>query len=335
MQRHAWLFLVSALVCLASSAVRAHHSSSAFNREEVIAFEGTVTRLDWTHPHVYLVIEDMDGIEWLIETGALPVMMRSGWTRDSFAPGDAVIVRANPDRDRSENHGLLLSIAHPGGDQFASMTLTLRRAVLDSDASTSDLAGVWHGDPALTAVFMSALASHPLTEQGSAAQAQYQESMDPTAECIPWPSPFVVAANGLYLSEVELNDNTIVFRNEFYNTERVVYTDGREHPENAERTIQGHSIGWWENEALVVDTRFFADHRSPVPITGIPSGEQKHVVERYTLSDDGKEVFIEIFLEDPEYLAEPITANLTWKYSPHLEMLGAECELEIARRYIQ
>ena len=46
----------------------------------------------------------------------------------------------------------------------------------------------------------------------------------------------------------------------------------------------GHSIGTLEGNVLIVDTRNFEDHRSPYQ-TGVPSGAQKHVVERYEETD--------------------------------------------------
>jgi hypothetical protein len=108
------------------------------------------------------------------------------------------------------------------------------------------------------------------------------------------------------------------------------------HPGDGERTLQGHSIGWWEGETLVVDTVDFADHRSPYGSgTGIPSGAEKHVVERYRLSDDGTHALVDIVLEDPEYLAEPVTAQFVWRYSPHFEMLQLGCDREIAMRSTQ
>ena len=125
----------------------------------------------------------------------------------------------------------------------------------------------------------------------------------------------------------------MTFRNEFYGTERTIYMDGRAHPDDGERTLQGHSIGSWEGETLVVDTVNFADHRSPYGSgTGIPVGAGKHVVERYRLSADGAQAFIDIVLEDPEYLAVPVTATFVWRYSPHFEMLELDCDREVAMR---
>ena len=180
---------------------------------------------------------------------------------------------------------------------------------------------------------LGALAGHPLTEKGAAAKAAYDETITPAANCIAFPSPLVVALTALYLGEFELQDDVIIFRSEFFNAERTIYLDGRRHPENGERTIQGHSIGEWEDDTLVVDTTLFSEHRSPYGI-GIPSGTQKHVIERYTLSDDGTQLLVDIALEDPEYLAEPFSGSLALNYSPHLEMLSIECDPEVARRFI-
>ncbi len=61
----------------------------------------------------------------------------------------------------------------------------------------------------------------------------------------------------------------------------------------------------------------------------------RHVIERYTLDDDGRRVSIEFTLEDPEYLTEPFTGELALHYSPHLEMIGIDCDPEIATRFRQ
>ena len=78
-----------------------------------------------------------------------------------------------------------------------------------------------------------------------------------------------------------MQDDIIYIRSEYFDEERTVYMDGRSHPDSSQRFDRGHSIGRWEGDTLVVDTANFADHRSPYQI-GVPSGAQKHVVERYT-----------------------------------------------------
>ena len=67
-----------------------------------------------------------------------------------------------------------------------------------------------------------------------------------------------------------------------------------------------------------MDTTLFADHRSPYQ-TGVPSGAQKHVVERYRLIENGTRMIAEFMLEDPEFLAEPLTNAREKIYSPQME----------------
>jgi hypothetical protein len=41
---------------------------------------------------------------------------------------------------------------------------------------------------------------------------------------------------------------------------RVVRLDLKEHPSAIEPTLQGHSIGWWDGDTLVIDTIGFTPH---------------------------------------------------------------------------
>jgi hypothetical protein len=136
----------------------------------------------------------------------------------------------------------------------------------------------------------------------------------------------------LFVNEIQLGDETILIRSEFFDSDRTIYMDGRAHPGNEARTLQGHSIGRWEDGVLVVDTVQFEDLRSGNG-GGVPSGARKHVVERYALSDDGTHVVIDIFLEDPEYLAEPFTATLEWNYAPEFELYRYDCDPETSSRF--
>ncbi len=147
------------------------------------------------------------------------------------------------------------------------------------------------------------------------------------------PTPVAgIATAVLYVSEIELGEDTVLLRSEYYDTERRIFMDGHGHPEDGERTNHGHSIGWWEDDVLVVDTRNFTDHRSPYQ-NGLPSGPEKHVVERYDLSEDGSSLMVEIFLEDPEYLADTVVGTLEWKYTPDAEMFRYNCLTEVSSQF--
>jgi hypothetical protein len=57
-------------------------------------------------------------------------------------------------------------------------------------------------------------------------------------------------------------------------------------------------------------------------------------VERYRLSDDGARLIVEFMLEDPEYLAEPLTHSRELLYSPELEISSFGCDPETTRRFV-
>ena len=176
-----------------------------------------------------------------------------------------------------------------------------------------------------------------LTVKGAAAQAAYDELSDenPESRCIGRPTPATIVTSWLFALQIEMNEDeeTIMIRSEFFDEERTVYMDGRAHPENNARFASGHSIGRWDEDTLVVDTANFTDHRSPYQ-TGVPSGAQKHVVERYRLTEDGTRIVVEFILEDPEYIAEPLTHARELIYSPRIELSRYDCDPEASRRVV-
>ena len=84
---------------------------------------------------------------------------------------------------------------------------------------------------------------------------------------------------------------------------------------------------------LVIDTRNFADNRSPYQ-NGIPSGAQKHVVERYRLHPDGTRMTVEFTLEDPEYIVGSMIHSRELVYSPHIEMTPFDCDPEATQGFL-
>jgi hypothetical protein len=251
-------------LCLSAEA---HHSRAGFDVDSITAFQGRVTNFNWSNPHVYIEVEAVDdsGAEatWVIETDAIPILLRSGWTPQSVSVGDPVLVRANPGKEGNEQHGLLVSLAKDDG------TILLPRAHFERDlaparatARAESLAGVWELPFGETGDFMTRWATHPLTPAGLAGFESFTPADRPSGKCIPNPTPQFMAMP--FLNEIELLDDRVIMRSEFLDAERVIYLDGREHPADGPRTNQGHSIGRWEDDVLVVDTTLFADHRAPI-----------------------------------------------------------------------
>jgi hypothetical protein len=326
-----YLFAIAAVGL--GSAARGHHSEAGFNVDSVVAFQGTVTAVAWRNPHVYFSVETTAAsgqtVEWEVETGGVPLLERSGWHRGSLQRGDRVTVRGHPARDPARPYALLLSLEKTDGT-------VLQQIVTNSDpaGAAASLAGVWKGDLSDLGDLASGFRSMPLTAAGIAAQQTFDANTEhPAARCIAYPTPALIVGSGFWLSRIELREDVVTIRNEWFDAERNIHLDGRGHPENGARTIQGHSIGWWEGATLVVDTAQFADHRSPYQ-TGVPSGSQKHVVERFTLSEDGTRIQVEFTLEDPQYLAEPFSGTVDWVYRPDLEFFEFDCDPAVSSQYV-
>jgi hypothetical protein len=90
---------------------------------------------------------------------------------------------------------------------------------------------------------------------------------------------------------------------------RVVYMDGRKHPEDLIPTWTGHSIGRWEGDTLVVDAVGFND-KWWFDRRGTPHTEQLHVIERYTRLNYGQ-IRNNATLEDPGAFSRPVDLTFT------------------------
>ena len=77
--------------------VTAHHAFAAeFDADSPVEFSGTVTKVEWINPHVWIHVDvtrdngTMEG--WAFEAGTPYVLFRRGFTRDSLLPGTDVRV---------------------------------------------------------------------------------------------------------------------------------------------------------------------------------------------------------------------------------------------------
>jgi hypothetical protein len=200
-----------------------------------------------------------------------------------------------------------------------------------SASAAEGLAGVWLPRGEGFAEFARQTNSNEwsLTPSAERQRDAYDGVSTPQVDCVPVSAPAIMLQP--VHTEISVSGDRILIRRDWMDVERVVYMDGRGHPENGERTVQGHTIGRWDDEVLVMDTALFKEH-----ILGtnakIPSGLRKHLVERLFLSADRKSLNYEFTLDDPEYLLEPVTGNASWDFRPDLKPSGLPCNLDAARR---
>jgi hypothetical protein len=101
---------------------------------------------------------------------------------------------------------------------------------------------------------------------------------------------------------------------EVQSSARHIYLDGREHPdpEEFDSTSNGHSIGRWDGDVLVVDTVGFSEIGNRMIPGGGLRGMSSHLVERYSLSEDGNALNVQFTWTDPNVFVEPHTYDFTY-----------------------
>jgi hypothetical protein len=107
---------VAVLLVTAVAPAWAHHAFAAeFDAKKEVKFKATVTRMEWTNPHVWIHVDvkQPDGSveKWAIEAGTPNVLYRRGFTKESLLPGTQILVdgyRAKDGTHRANGRDLTL-----------------------------------------------------------------------------------------------------------------------------------------------------------------------------------------------------------------------------------
>jgi hypothetical protein len=102
----------------------AHHSFAAeYDANKPIKISGVVTKMEWMNPHArfYVDVKDTDGkvTNWNFELGAIPVLLKQGWRKDSLKQGDQITVEGSMAKDGSKSANARSVVLSDGRRVFA------------------------------------------------------------------------------------------------------------------------------------------------------------------------------------------------------------------------
>jgi len=78
----------------------AHHGAASYDTSKTITVSGTVKEYVWANPHVFVKLDAKDDsdnmVHWVIEAWNPVTQSSRGWNKNTFKPGDEVIVDVTP-----------------------------------------------------------------------------------------------------------------------------------------------------------------------------------------------------------------------------------------------
>jgi len=188
-------------------------------------------------------------------------------------------------------------------------------AAVTSPATPPDWQGAWVPD---FGALMRTKSNPVFTPEYEAKHAAFrakavagQPVPNPMQNCIPPGMPDTMELP--FPVEFLFTPGRITIIQEAFGQVRRVYMDGRAHPAEPDPTFNGHSIGHWEGDTLVIDTTQIRDDtylplRGDIDFVPGPHSDALHIVERIRLVEPDK-LEDKFTITDAKALAQP------WEFS--------------------
>ena len=206
-------------------------------------------------------------------------------------------------------------------------------AKAQTSAATTDISGVWNamrgnydtasfsrGDPPMTpwgqAQFNAAKPS-----QGPRG-VKLPETTDRVYKCFPPGMPYIYLQ--LFPMQIVQTPKEVIELFEYDHMVRHIFIDGRKHPDDVTPSYNGHSIGHWEGDTLVVDT-IGLNGKMWLDRVGHPDSDQMHIIERIHRVDD-KTLQVDFTFDDPKSYVKPWTALMRFRLRPDWNIIEDICE---------
>lgn len=350
------IFGLVAFTALACTPALAHHSMAAeYDDKKPVTLKGTVTKFDWTNPHVFVFLDVAD-VTWAVEFPSRVELKRDGWTQESIHIGDVVTVDGSPARDGSRTIGAKVVILASGKRLNATPAPFLKVSEPARPAPRWPDGHVRLGFVPGENGYWSSAASSVLEETGSNVRMdaygmlanladagkvapfqpwakglyEYRQKTqlkdDPMASCLPpgGPRQFQVPY-GIQIVEQPEKKRIFVMSGGGNRNWRLINLDGRKHQtDDVVPTYYGDSVGQWEGDTLVIDTLGF-NERFWFSNGGLPHTEKLHLTERLSRPDFNTLKY-EVRVDDPGAYTRPWSAGWTLQWVPNQEIEEYFCD---------
>jgi hypothetical protein len=196
--------------------------------------------------------------------------------------------------------------------------------LVSNAAEDSQLSGIWQPDATRSERFP---ANPPFTGDGKRIVTEWRASHDPVEDdpgkfCQAPGMPSLALGGADYPVELIVTPSQVTILMELHQQVRRVYLDQAAHPPKPFPQRNGHSIGHWEGDTLVVDTTAI----KAISFGSVPHSDRVHVVERIHAIDGGAALVNEVTITDPAMYTEPVLVRQFYKRAPvGSRMLEYEC----------
>ena len=310
--------ILGASLAVALSA-RAHHSFQAeFDPDLPGTVEGVVTEVRWANPHVRYVLDVVadsgETQSWELQTRPTNMLVRRNWNREDVSVGDRIAAFGT--LGRGGTHKLYIDwvetetgqrLSSTVGDDSRPSHAEAYARVYSGERNRHPIAitGTWRNNYHWTSTVDDFEPKPtPFTDEARREFEQLQFGDDPALRCavlgLPRlfgaPNPMeIIDAGPYYLMTFEVSAG---------NSQRRIFMDGREPPAETRPSMNGFSVGRWDNGSLVIETT----HLIPGWLDGSGlaySGAETRIVETWTPSDDELTMERTMVIHDPRY-TEPL-----------------------------
>ncbi|HUO66478.1 MAG TPA: hypothetical protein VMV37_03030 [Gammaproteobacteria bacterium] len=161
-------------------------------------------------------------------------------------------------------------------------------------------------------------------EEGQRARKERKPYRDAIGQCFPAGIPMLMTRVWPIMM-VQL-PTVIYMVSNFNNGFRQIFLDGRDYsdPHKVIYTYNGESIGHWEKDTLVVDTKYIETYNHYID-SGIPISEKFHMQERIRLVENGQMLEIEHIMTDPVNWVGEWRNTKRWLRVDHTDIGEVEC----------